>query len=263
MWDKKIDDVMREMIDRRKEKKKDRSKDRAAVSSVLDKRTVMTLQSLLNNGILSEIVGIISAGKEANVYLGQHPEEGEVGIKIYKVDSQTSKWMQDYLKGDYRFKKIGRNTSKLIFTWTMKEFRNLKRAYRGGIPVPKPIFSKNNILVMEFIGEGGTPAPKLKDVDELEDPEALMAESLAILKSLYNDCDLVHGDFSEYNILYKDGKIHPIDMGQSVTTSHPRAGPFLVRDIRNILNYFTKWGVDVPDLETTYYQIVGKENEED
>ncbi len=263
MWDKKIDDVFREKVDRRKQKVKRKSEDRAAVSSVLDTRTLFTLNKLLNQRTIRELIGVISAGKEATVYLGIHPEEGEVGIKIYKIDTQTSKWMAEYLKGDHRFKKMGSNITKLIYTWTLKEFRNLSRAFKGGILVPKPILAKNNVLVMQFIGQDGTPAPKLKDVRELDDPTALFHEALDIITRLYQECDLVHGDFSEFNILYYDRKLVPIDMGQGVTSDHPKSRPYLLRDLKNTFTFFTSWGVAVPDLEETYYAIVGDDERED
>jgi len=35
----------------------------------------------------------------------------------------------------------------------------------GLIKAPKPYLLKNNVIVMEFIGEGGLGAPRLKDAD--------------------------------------------------------------------------------------------------
>ena len=58
-----------------------------------------------------------------------------------------------------------------------------------------------------------------------------------IIDILYKKAELVHADLSEFNILYGD-KPYLIDMGQSVTRDHPRALPFLMRDIRNINRYF-------------------------
>lgn len=42
--------------------------------------------------------------------------------------------------------------------------RNLKRLVSAGIPSPAPVLIKNNVLVMDFIGKGGWPAPRLRDV---------------------------------------------------------------------------------------------------
>lgn len=34
----------------------------------------------------------------------------------------------------------------------------------AGIPSPAPVLIKNNVLVMDFLGKGGWPAPRLRDV---------------------------------------------------------------------------------------------------
>lgn len=42
--------------------------------------------------------------------------------------------------------------------------RNLKRLVAAGIPSPAPVLIKNNVLVMDFLGKNGWPAPRLRDV---------------------------------------------------------------------------------------------------
>ena len=34
------------------------------------------------------------------------------------------------------------------------------------MPCPTPLLVKSNVLVMDFIGVDGVPAPKLKDIDK-------------------------------------------------------------------------------------------------
>lgn len=48
--------------------------------------------------------------------------------------------------------------------WAEKEMRNLKRLVAAGIPSPAPVLIKNNVLVMDFLGKAGWPAPRLRDV---------------------------------------------------------------------------------------------------
>lgn len=43
--------------------------------------------------------------------------------------------------------------------------RNLKRINQSGIPSPEPFILKSNLMIMEFIGKEGVPAPRLKDVE--------------------------------------------------------------------------------------------------
>ena len=243
------DDLEKRTIDKRRIKKEDASKKRAAVDSVFDERTVFQLRKLIISGPLDRIEGIISAGKEANVYLAYDQNGNEVAVKIYKIDRNTSKWMRDYIIGDPRFKKIPKNISKLIFLWASKEYKNLKRAYKVGLNVPKPMHIKNNILIMEYIGSGNTPAPLLKDVKNPVDTQSLFQEVITFIKNLYQKAHLVHGDLSEFNILYHNHKPIFIDISQAVDVQHPKAEKFLVRDIKNIANFFDKLGLEFTESE--------------
>lgn len=253
-----IDDLEKRSIDFKRMKRIDQTKKKAAVESVFDERTVFNLSKLLVNGPINKIEGIISAGKEANIYLAYDKTGLEIAVKIYKIDSNTSKWMYNYIIGDPRFKKIPHNPSKIIFLWASKEYKNLKRAFREGLSVPEPIYVKNNILIMEYIGFQSTPAPKLKDIKKLKDPIGLLNQIFDFIKKLYQKANLVHGDLSEFNILYHNHKAVFIDISQAVDIRHPKAEVYLVRDIKNISNYFQRFGVDIPDLESFYNEIINK-----
>ena len=108
--------------------------------------------------------------------------------------------MSEYLIGDRRFSNIRRTRKDIVFTWTKKEFSNLKRAHAAGLPVPLPLVFDRNILIMEFLGEEEFPYPQLRNV-ELPDPEAVYQEVVMFMKKLYLEAELVHADLSEFNIL--------------------------------------------------------------
>jgi RIO kinase 1 len=243
-------------LDSKRMKKVDQTKKRATVDSVLDERMYFQLNKLLKAGTINRIEGIISAGKEANVYLAYGPNNEEYAIKIYKIDANTSKWMRNYIIGDPRFKKVPNNISKIIYLWASKEYKNLKRAYKAGLSVPEPIYTKNNLLIMEYIGFESIPAPKLKEIKAPKDSVNLLNEVLYFIKNLYQKANLVHGDLSEFNILYHNQKPVVIDISQAVTIHHPKAEVYLVRDITNIFNYFEKIGVEVPNREDFYYDVI-------
>jgi RIO kinase 1 len=253
-----IDDLEAKKIDAKRIKKFDRTKQVAAFESVFDERTLTLLRKFITNGTLNNFYGRISAGKEANIYLAKDSEDQDVALKIYKIDSNTSKWMRNYIVGDPRFKKIPTNVSKIIFLWASKEFKNLKRAYKAGLSVPKPILVKNNLLIMEYIGFESTPAPKLKDVKGLIDADKIFQKILDFIKNLYQKANLVHGDLSEFNILYHNQKPVVIDISQAVDIEHPKAEIFLVRDIKNIFYFFERLGIFTPDPKEFYYEIINK-----
>ncbi len=254
--DYNVDNLEKKNIDNKRIRKIDQSKKRATIESVFDERTIFQLNKLLVNGPLGKIEGIISAGKEANVYLAYDQKGKEVAIKIYKIDSNTSKWMRNYIIGDPRFKKLPRNISKIIYLWAKKEYKNLKRAYKAGLRVPEPLHIKSNILIMEYIGFEAIPAPKLKDIKNPKDKINLFKEILSFIKILYQKAKLVHGDLSEFNILYHNQKPIVIDISQAVSIQHPKAEIYLVRDIKNIFNFFKKLGVVTPDPKSYYYDII-------
>jgi RIO kinase 1 len=253
---KNIDNLEKKNLDSKRIKKIDQTKKRATVDSVFDERMYLQVSKLLKTGILNRIEGIISAGKEANVYLAYGQNNEEYAIKIYKIDTNTSRWMKNYIIGDPRFKKVPNNVSKIIYLWASKEYKNLKRAFKAGLSVPEPIYIKNNVLIMEYIGFESIPAPKLKEIKNPKDPIKLLNEILYFVKSLYQKANLVHGDLSEFNILYHNQKPIVIDISQGVTIHHPKAEVFLVRDITNIFNYFEKIGVEVPNPEEFYYEVI-------
>lgn len=237
---------------------KDKS-DRATQELVLDQRTRMILLQMINRGVVSEIHGAISTGKEANVYGAVlHPEDGEGpplhrAVKIYKTSILVFKDREKYITGEHRFRAGAEkgNNRKLVKLWAEKEFRNLRRLHAAGIACPEPVKLKLHVLVMEFLGDRkGWAYPRLRDArlsgdDQEAQWRALYAQLLGIMRRMYQVCRLVHADLSEYNILYHAGRLYIIDVSQSVEHDHPRSLEFLRMDIKNVGDYFRRQGVDV------------------
>nr|POF07195.1 serine/threonine-protein kinase rio1 [Quercus suber] len=240
--------------------------DRATSEQVLDPRTRMILLQLLNRNVVSEIHGVISTGKEANVYHAiTVPQESETdtstpsvlhrAIKVYKTSILVFKDRDKYVTGEHRFRSGFNKSSNraMVKVWAEKEFRNLRRLHSTGIPCPEPLSLKAHVLVMSFLGNGkGWPAPRLRDQEftdlSAEDTarkwQELYFSLLGYMRQMYQICRLVHADLSEYNILYHKEKLYIIDVSQSVEHDHPRSLEFLRMDIKNTSDFFSRKGVD-------------------
>jgi RIO kinase 1 len=235
----------------------DFSSERATLEEVFDQATRLIIYKFLTEGVLHEVHGVVSAGKEARVYWGKNKEGKDLAVKIYLTTSADFKrGMYKYIDGDYRFKGVKHDTRSLIFAWAQKEFRNLDEAARAGVNVPKPIAVKNNVLVMEFIGEEGVSAPSLKE-QLPTNPEKMYRQLLMNMSRLYRKADIVHGDLSEYNVMVWKNKPVVFDMSQSVPTSHPLAKSLLERDLANVNRFFARLGVKILTPEEAYKKVVG------
>ena len=245
----------------------DRS-ERATAEQVLDPRTRMILLQMINRGIVSEINGVISTGKEANVYhamsIDDDGTEFHRAIKVYKTSIMVFKDREKYVAGEFRFKQ-GYNKSSnraIVKVWAEKEMRNLKRIHASSIPCPEPLYLRLHVLAMSMIGDAkGVPAPRLKDVQFVDgDPlprwRSLYVDVVGYMRILYQDCHLVHADLSEYNILLHEDRPYIIDVSQSVEHDHPRSLEFLRIDIKNINDFFGRKGVSVLTDRRTYEFIV-------
>ncbi|MCQ5362137.1 MAG: serine protein kinase RIO [Candidatus Verstraetearchaeota archaeon] len=245
--EKKLDREMLKKVERKRLKLEKDEDLFETVEEVFDSKTVMALYSLINKGIIDSMKGVVKAGKESRVYWAKGSSEEDLAVKIFLTSSmEFKKSMLQYIHGDPRFS-VGKNYRKIVYTWAQKEYRNLSEARIAGVPVPKPICAYQNILVMEFIGEDGVPAPLLKDLPEPD--EGLYQQILNAIKNLYLNARLVHADLSEYNIMVYDGKAYLIDFGQAVPREHPMSWEFLKRDVVNILRFFKKAGLNVPEEE--------------
>lgn len=230
--------------------------DRRVGSEIFDRQTLETLYKLANRGYLNILLGAISTGKEANVLKGIQDEGNYVAVKIYRISTSDFKKMQYYIQGDPRFRVKTSNKRQLVYNWVNKEYRNLKRAFEAGIRVPKPILAKNNVLLMEFIGDhDGNPAPILRNKPP-ENPKKAFKSVVNSMVQLYNVAKLVHGDLSAYNILNNKEEMVMIDMSQSIVIDHPISRELLERDIGNIVHDFKKFGLSA-SIEDVKQEIIG------
>ncbi len=236
----------------------DRANERATVEEVFDQTTRMVVFDLMNSGLIYELNGVVSSGKEARVYWGITEKGEDLAVKIYLTSSaEFKRGMHKYIEGDPRFKDVKHDTRSLIAVWAQKEFRNLTEATQAKVRVPQPIAVKSNVVVMEFIGKDGVSAPSLK-AQVPANPEKVYKTIITYLKRLYRKAKIVHGDLSEYNIMMWKGKPVVFDLSQSVSIQHPMADFMLRRDLENVNRYFKRLDVNVIPVEELYKMVVGK-----
>lgn len=234
-----------------------RSEEMEALEEVFDKQTLMTVYRMMNKGLIGRIFGVVKAGKEARIYWAKGQGGEDIAVKIYLTSTaEFRKGRLKYIEGDPRFKAVKRSTRALVSIWAQKEFKNLELAHSVGVRVPKPIHVEGNVLLMEFIGDGGVPAPLLKDV-ALRAPVRVYKKIIAYMRALYRNAGLVHGDMSEYNVMVWKGEPVIFDLSQAVAKEHPMAESFLRRDISVLNNYFRRTYLLELDDEEVFKRVVG------
>lgn len=243
----------------------------------MDPKVRLQITKAINNGLLETCNGVVKEGKEALVYHGEEGKESggfDVAVKVFKR-IQEFRQRGLYVDGDPRYPKCKfsqASAREQLVLWTEKEFRNLVRANKAGVPVPTPLFFKDNVLFLRFLGEEGFPSPQLRELQGLKRSSrkwnTLYEQTMAAVKLLYCKGRLVHGDLSEYNImvcpcrLVENSLLDPseqddnalqvvlIDFGQAVDINHPNAKELLRRDLVRVKEFFDKMSaVDTMSLK--------------
>ena len=224
--------------------------DRRVFDQVFDRLTLMSLYKLMTKGHFDTLDFPIARGKEAHVFHGTS-ENGPVAVKIFHTSNAVFKNLMQYIEGDQRFGGLSRRHRNLVDIWVRKEYRNLLRLAKWGLRVPEPIAVQKNVLVMEYIGDEISPAPRLRDT-KVENPEEVFDYLIRFTATAWQKANLVHGDLSAYNILWHEGEAVVIDVGQGVVQNHPRSEEFLVRDVKQLVRWANRNGIDVELAEAIY-----------
>ena len=253
-----LDDKLESRIEKKLADKSKRKKDLAGfkknkvINEVLDKRTIFALYDLIKSTIISYVNGVVKAGKESVLFWAVGENETDLALKVYLISTTNFKKRAQYIVGDPRFSKIKKGTKNLVYLWALKEFKNLSKCYDKGIPVVKPIHVSKNILVMEFVGKNGVPTKTLLESKiDMQDYHS----AILLLRRLYKEAKLVHGDFSEYNIFKTEKGLILFDLGSAVDLRHPNADNFLKRDINNITKFFAKRGLTVENPDDVIVKV--------
>ncbi len=229
------------------------SDDRKVLEEVFDRATMLAVEELIARKDLAELRGVIRAGKEARVYLGEDRAGGPVAVKIYLTSASDFRKRAGYIAGDRRFGKLPAGSRETVYLWTRKEFKNLQLALGAGVRVPAPLTFLKNILVMEYIGTPPDPAPTFAESEVGQDEYEWTFKTIG---ALWKRAKLVHADFSEFNVFNTERGPILFDMGSAVLSSHPQALEFLRRDVSNMVRFFRKRGVTGKEADEWVREIL-------
>lgn len=246
------------------------------------------LDSLIQIAEYNWIVDVlrkVKVGKEASVYVcrsGPAIEAPYVAAKIYrprslrnlKNDSQYREGRHDldedgnalWKEADINaiIKRTSYGEEVRHRSWMAYEFKTLEMLHEAGADVPRPYAIEKNTIIMDYVGDLGTPAPALAAVrlgrDEIHRLFDRVVHNIELLLSKQR----IHGDLSAYNILYWDGDITLIDFPQVVSPeSNPAAWAIFLRDVTRVCQYFASQGLKreprklAAELWTAYgYKVV-------
>jgi RIO kinase 1 len=133
-----------------------------------------SLETLLDYGIIQEVIRPLMSGKEAQVYVVLADGE-ECVAKVYKEATQrTFKHRSDYTEGRRTrntrdqhavSKRTQHGRKKDEDAWRTTEVDTIYRLRDAGVRVPEPINFVEGVLVMELVKDAdGEAAPRLGDL---------------------------------------------------------------------------------------------------
>jgi RIO kinase 1 len=222
-------------------------------------------------------LGIVKTGKEADLWLIERAVPGApddvpgnrtlLAAKRYRgadhrmfhrsaiyTDGRGTRRSRD-VRAVQRSSSYGREVART--EWAYAEFAALSRLTELAAPVPYPVQVSETEVLMEFVGEGRTAAPRLAQLratpGELRE---LFHQVMDLMRTLAH-AGLAHGDLSPYNLLVHRGRIVAIDLPQVVdVVANPNGFDLLHRDCVNVCDWFTRQRLEC-DAEELFGELVG------
>jgi RIO kinase 1 len=224
-----------------------------------------------SDGAIDTELGIVKTGKEADVYLIERAVPGGESVilaaKRYRgTEHRDFTRSSLYEEGrrtrrsrDARALAKGTTYGRALAAdhWAFAEFEALGRMHVLGAPVPYPVQVNGTELLMEFIGEGTTAAPRLAQVRDDDDLPGLLEQVVEAMLT-FARAGFAHGDLSPYNLLVHRGRVVVIDLPQIVdAVSNPNGLDLMHRDCVNIADWFTRRRVAV-DAEELFGRVLAE-----
>ena len=220
------------------------------------------IEHFLGEGLIEKVIRPLKHGKEASVHLCRaNPRltgERLAALKVYHpLDQRDFRDESIYRDGEWikerrirvaleKKTRFGREVQGAI--WVGREWETLRLLSEGGVAVPRPIESTSEAILMTYIGDEASAAPRLQEHRPGDDEEAEdLADQIvgAVERMLYRN--VIHGDLSAYNLLVWDGRITVIDLPQAVDPRKNRhARALLERDLVRVGEHLDRIGAHRP-----------------
>jgi RIO kinase 1 len=208
-------------------------------------KTPTSLQPLIDDGVIDEVLRSLKSGKEATVYLVRSGTSTRCA-KVYRDMAQRSfqrrtRYQEGRkVRGSRQARAMGKSTQfgrkEQESAWKNAEVNALYQLTAAGVRVPRPFGYFDGVLIMELVADAdGEPAPRLGEVDmtaaTAREYHAFLIQQVVRMLSL----GLIHGDLSEFNVLVTpDGPVI-IDLPQAVNAAgNNGAKAMLARDVNNL-----------------------------
>jgi RIO kinase 1 len=224
-------------------------------------KTPAGLQSLVDDGVIDEVLRSLKSGKEATVYLVRCGSELRCA-KVYRDMAQRSFQQRSQyqegrkVRGSRQARAMSKSTQfgrrEQETAWKNAEVDALYRLVTAGVRVPRPHGYFEGVLVMELVTDAeGHPAPRLGEV-QLSAETAREHHAFLIRQVVRMLCiGLVHGDLSEFNVLVGQEGPVIIDLPQAVNaTGNNAARTMLERDVNNLRSTLGRFA---PELLATEF----------
>ena len=208
---------------------------------------IYVLKILSNRNTITSIGPQIGIGKEAEIYLAHDSQEKDKILKMFRLGRSSFKQIK-------RKRDISTSTS----NWLLLNIQTAKREYdilnylrQSSTSFPTPLYRSFHCIVMEpFYGS------KLADAESLEDPQSVLEKIISNVKIAYQN-GYINGDLNEYNIMVNNDNIFILDWPQAIKSDTINANVVLLRDVKNILKFFSKKYKIEMDVGNTINHIKG------
>jgi RIO kinase 1 len=223
---------------------------------------------LVTHDYVDAILGVLRPGKESEVFLVARSADGRVSYlaeKRFKPRGERSfrhdsLYHGGWVIGDRRIARAIRRRSRrgkrfIEDMWAENEWQSLVHLAAAGATVPPPVERCDEGYRMAFIGDDRVAAPTLAQA-VLDPPTArVVYEQLLQEIAIMLSAGRVHGDLSEYNVLYWRERAVVIDFSQTVDViTHPAARDLLRRDVERVVSHFRRRGVE-DDVERALREV--------